>query len=68
VFEQGRQRLVIGIREVAERPVVAWTITFRAAVGVESLTIVRKITGRGHDRVYAYQHGLASLNEVDESL
>ena len=67
-FEQLRQRPVTGIPELSERAGVAFQTAARAVDALERLGIVREVTGRKRDRVYAYQQYLTILNEGPEPL
>jgi Fic family protein len=68
VFDQLRQRPVISIPELAERAGVAFQTASRALNALERMAIVREMTGRKRDRVYAYQQYLAILNEGADPL
>jgi len=68
VFGALRQRPLATIKDVVARTGVSYPTTARAIQALESLGIVREITGRQRDRVFAYDGYLAILNEGAEPL
>lgn len=68
VFGALRQRPLATINDVVARTGVSYPTTARAIQALESLGIVREITGRQRDRVFAYGGYLAILNEGAEPL
>lgn len=68
VFGALRQRPLATIKDIVARTGVSYPTTARAIQALESLGIVREITGRQRDRVFAYDGYLAILNEGAEPL
>jgi Fic family protein len=68
IFEQLKQRPVMGITDIADRAGVAFQTASRAVSNLEELGVVEEITGRKRDRIYAYGQYLAILSEGAEPL
>lgn len=68
VFDALRQRPVATINDLATRTGISYPTVARATEALRELNIVREITGRQRDRVFAYQAYLDILNEGTEPL
>jgi Fic family protein len=68
VFDALRARPVISLPRITERAGIAFTTAARMIEELRALGIVREITGRKRERVYAYQAYLDILNEGAEPL
>jgi len=68
VFDALRNRPVADIKRLAGRAGVSFTTAARAVEALERLGIVREITGRKRERVFAYGAYLDILNEGAEPL
>lgn len=68
VYHALRQRPLASINDLAERSGVTFPTASRAVQSLEQLGIVREITGRGRNRLYAYDRYIAILNEGAEPL
>ncbi|MCO5121614.1 MAG: Fic family protein [Burkholderiaceae bacterium] len=68
IFEALRRRPLATINDLVERAGVNYQTAARAVQALEGLGIVREITGRRRDRVFAYDAYLAILNEGAEPL
>jgi Fic family protein len=68
VFDAFRARPVISLPGITERAGIAFTTAARMIEELRALGIVREITGRKRERVYAYQAYLDILNEGAEPL
>ena len=68
VFHALGTRPVASINDLAERSGVAYPTASRAVEALEGLGILREITGRRRDRVFAYRRYIAVLNEGAEPL
>jgi Fic family protein len=63
VYDLLRDRIVISSTRVAEITGLTWPTAQAAMKRLESLGIVREVTGKKRDRIYAY---LAQLRVLDE--
>jgi Fic family protein len=68
VFEALRRRPLATINDLSARASVSYPTAARAVQSLEELGIVREITGRKRDRVFAYDAYLSALNEGAEPL
>lgn len=68
VFDALRARPLATINDLGSRSGVAYPTAARAVDALERLGIVREITGRSRDRVFAYDRYVAILNEGAEPL
>lgn len=68
VFDALRARPLATVNDLAGRSGVAYATAARAVEALERLGIVREITGRSRDRVFAYDRYVAILNEGAEPL
>jgi Fic family protein len=68
VFDALRQRPVVSINDLVARTGLSYPTASRAIDSLGELGIVREITGRHRDRVFAYQNYLAIMNEGAEPL
>ncbi len=68
VFDALRARPLATINDLAGRSDLAYPTAARAVDALERLGIVREITGRSRDRVFAYDRYVAILNEGAEPL
>jgi Fic family protein len=68
VFDALRARPLATINDLTARTGVTYPTAGRAIEALERLGIVREITGRSRDRVFAYDAYLAILNEGAEPL
>jgi Fic family protein len=68
VFDALRARPLATINDLAERTGIAYPTAARAVDALARPGIVREITGRHRDRVFAYDRYLAILNEGGEPL
>lgn len=68
VFDALRARPLATINDLADRTGIAYPTAARAIDALARLGIVREITGRYRDRVFAYDRYLAILNEGGEPL
>lgn len=68
VFDALRARPLATINDLAERTGIAYPTAARAVEALARLGIVREITGRSRDRVFAYDGYIAILNEGAEPL
>lgn len=66
VFDALRARPLATINDLAARTGIAFPTAARAIEALERLGIVREITGRKRERVFAYAAYLAILNEGAE--
>jgi len=63
-----RERAILSVRYAAERTGLSFPATANAVQLLERLGIVREVTGRRRDRLYAYERYLAVLAEGLEPL
>ncbi len=68
VFDAFRNRPLATLNALTERTGASYPTVARAVEALENLGIVREITGRKRERVFAYTHYLAILNEGTEPL
>jgi len=68
VFDTLRARPVATLKDLADRAGVAFPTAARAADALQRLGIVRELTGRRRNRVFAYGRYLDVLNEGAEPL
>jgi DNA-binding transcriptional ArsR family regulator len=68
VFDALRDRPLATLNALTERTGASYPTVARAVEALENLGIVREITGRKRERVFAYTHYLAILNEGTEPL
>ncbi|TQE98279.1 MAG: Fic family protein [Spiribacter salinus] len=68
VFHALRLRPLASINDLVHRTGVTYPTVSRAVESLERLEIVREITGRGRDRIFAYNRYIAILNEGAEPL
>ncbi len=68
VFDAFRDRPLATLNALTERTGASYLTVARAVEALENLGIVREITGRKRERVFAYTHYLAILNEGTEPL
>ena len=68
VFDALRDRPLATLNALTERTGASYPTVARAVESLESLSIVREITGRKRERVFAYMRYLAILNEGTEPL
>ena len=68
VFDALRDRPLANLNALTERTGVSYPTVARAVEALETLGIVREITGRKRERVFAYTRYLALLNEGTEPL
>ena len=68
VFDALRRRPLATLPDLAARTGVSYPTVARAIESLESLGIVREITGRKRERVFAYRAYLEILNEGAEPL
>ncbi len=68
VFHALGTRPVASINDLAERSGVAYPTASRAVEALEGMGVLREITGRRRDRVFAYSRYIAVLNEGAEPL
>lgn len=68
VFDVLRARPVATITDLAARAGVSYPTAARAVEALERLGVVRELTGRRRDRVFAYAHYLDILNEGGEPI
>ncbi len=68
VFDAFRDRPLATLNALTERTGASYPTVARAVEALENLGIVREITGRKRERVFAYTHYLAILNEGTEPL
>ncbi len=68
VFDALRERPLATVNALAERTGASYPTVARAIDALEDLGIVREITGRKRERVYAYTRYLDVLNEGTEPL
>ena len=68
VFDALRERPLATVSALAERTGAGYQTTSRAVKALEGLDLVREITGRRRERVFAYTQYLAVLNEGTEPL
>ncbi len=68
VFDALRARPIASISDLSRRTAVSYPTVARAIEALASLGIVRELTGRKRDRVFAYDRYLAVLNEGAEPL
>lgn len=68
VFDALRTRPLATVNDLCARSGVAYPTASRAVGALQGLGIVREITGRQRDRVFAYERYLAILNEGAEPL
>lgn len=68
VFDALRRRPLATLPDLAARTGVSYPTVARAVDSLEQLGIVREISGRKRERVFAYQAYLAILNEGAEPL
>lgn len=66
VFDALRARPLVTINDIAARTGIAFPTAARAIDALQRLSIVREITGRKRERVFAYAAYLAILNEGAE--
>ena len=67
VFQVFKERPILTVRSVEKRTGVSFPAASSSVRRLERLGIVREITGRRRDRVYAYDEYVAILNEGTES-
>jgi len=63
VYDLLRDRIVISSTRVAEITGLTWPTAQAAVERLESLGIVREVTGRKRDRIYVYERQLRTLDE-----
>ena len=68
VFDALRARPIASINDLSRRTAVSYPTVARAIDALAALGIVRELTGRKRDRVFAYDRYLAVLNEGAEPL
>ncbi|MHB8310925.1 MAG: Fic family protein [Metallibacterium sp.] len=68
VFDALRARPIASINDLSRRTTVSYPTVARAIDALAALGIVRELTGRRRDRVFAYDRYLAVLNEGAEPL
>jgi len=68
VFDALRRRPLVTLPDLAEHTGVSFPTVARAMQRLEKLGIVREITGRKRERVFAYESYIAILNEGAEPL
>lgn len=68
IFDALRQRPLATINDLVERAGVNYQTAARAVQALQGLGVVREITGRQRNRVFAYDGYLAILNEGAEPL
>ena len=68
VFDALRERPLATLNALAERTGASYPTVSRAVDALEGLGIVREITGRKRERVFAYTRYLDVLNEGTEPL
>ncbi len=68
VFDALRDRPLANLNALTERTGASYPTVARAVESLENLGIVREITGRKRERVFAYTRYLAILNEGTEPL
>ena len=68
VFDALRARPLSSIGTIVERTGAAYPTVARAVESLETLGIVREVTGRRRERVFGYTHYLDILNEGAEPL
>jgi Fic family protein len=68
VFDALRDRPLANLNALTERTGASYPTVARAVEALETLGIVREITGRKRERVFAYTRYLAILNEGTEPL
>lgn len=68
VFDAFRDRPLTNLNALTERTGASYPTVARAVEALENLGIVREITGRKRERVFAYTRYLAILNEGTEPL
>lgn len=68
VFHVLRERPLVTLKHVCERTGLSFPAAAKAIENLGNLGIVREITGRQRDRIFAYQQYLAVLNEGTEPL
>ncbi len=68
VFDALRDRPLATLNALTERTGASYPTVSRAVQALENLGIVREITGRKRERVFAYTHYLDILNEGTEPL
>ena len=66
VFQVFKQRPILTVRRICEHTGLSFPAASKAVERLERLGIVREITGRRRDRVYAYDQYVAILNEGTE--
>ena len=67
VFQVFKERPILTVRSVEKRTGLSFPAASSSVRRLERLGIVREITGRRRDRVYAYDEYVAILNEGTES-
>jgi predicted transcriptional regulator len=68
VFDALRARPLATLNVLAERTGASYPTVARAVQALERLGVVREVTGRKRERVFAYARYLAILNEGTEPL
>jgi DNA-binding IclR family transcriptional regulator len=68
VFDALRDRPLATLNDLTERTGASYPTVARAVEALENLGIVREITGRKRERVFAYMRYLDILNEGTEPL
>ena len=68
VFDALRDRPLATVNALTESTGVSYPTVARAVEALENLGIVREITGRKRERVFAYSRYVAILNEGTEPL
>jgi Fic family protein len=66
VFQAFKERPLLTVRRIAERTGLSFPAANQAVARLAELGIVREITGRRRERVYAYDQYVAILNEGAE--
>ncbi|HEB64968.1 MAG TPA: Fic family protein, partial [Chloroflexi bacterium] len=66
VFQAFKERPLLTVRRICERTGLSFPAANKAVERLERFGIVREITGRRRDRVYAYDQYVAILNEGTE--
>ncbi|ABI55863.1 Fic family protein [Alkalilimnicola ehrlichii MLHE-1] len=68
IYQALRTRPLANINDLASRAGVSFPTASRAVAALERLGILREITGRSRDRIYAYDRYITILNEGAEPL
>lgn len=68
IYQALRTRPLANINDLASRAGISFPTASRAVAALERLGILREITGRSRDRIYAYDRYITILNEGAEPL